>query len=163
MDSGYQIPYFWAYVGPQDMPEPGFYEDPTNLHPYGLKLEKMWRSVGLNWNGDPALVFERKLLGEVKSVSVLLQLDIFHEGRGIKPNGELALLIRGYVDEQNMNGHDEHIQQLYIPRAKCIKVTRISPDEWQEYDTDPLDAILTFCADFQSVRYMDSEAEADVR
>ena len=159
--SSYEIPYFWAYVGPPDMPEPGFYEDPMSLHPYGIKWEKMWRIVGLNLYGESASVSNLKSSGEAKQANVLLLLDVFQESAGIKPNEELALLIRGHGhgDEQNVNGNDEHIQQLYIPRAKCIKVTRISPDEWE--DDDPLDAILTFCADFQSVRYMDSEAEAD--
>ena len=162
MALNYEIPYFWVHVGPPDMPEPGFYEDPMSLRPYGIKLEKMWRSAGLNWSGEPAFVSNSKSVSEPKPATVLLRLDDFHESAGIKSNTEVALLIRGHGDGQNMNGSNgEYIQQLYIPRAKCIEATRISPDEWQEDDTDPYDAILTFEADFQSIRYMDSEMEAD--
>lgn len=156
----YEIPYYWVHVGPPEMPEPGFYEDPMSLRPYGIKLEKMWRSVGLNWNGEPAIVSNPKSLGEPKPATILLRLDIFHESARIESNGETALLIRGHGDEQSMNGNGEYIQQLYIPRAKCIEATRISPDEWQDFDSDPYDAILAFETDFQSILYLDSEGEA---
>ena len=46
------------------------------------------------------------------------------------------------------------------PKPKCVWVERPSPDEWQD-DSDPYDAILNFEADYKSIRYLDSEGEAD--
>lgn len=161
MALNYEIPYFWVHVGPPDMPEPGFYEDPMSLCPYGIKLENMWRNVGFNLNGEPAYVSNYPTLGESKPSTVILRLDVFDDSANIEASKEFALLIRGHNKEPNVDINGEYIQQLYIPRAKCVKETRISPDEWQEYDTDHYDAILTFEADFQSIRFMDSEMEAD--
>ena len=160
MSFDYEIPYFWVHVGPPDMPEPGFYEDPMSMPVDGAVpvLEKMWRNVGYNMSGECA-----HILRALKPANVLLCLDTFRENAGIKPGREFALLIRGHGNgsEQKPSGGDENVQQLYIPRAKCVWVERPSPDEWQEDDTDPYNAILNFEADFKSIRYLDSETEAD--
>ena len=168
MSFDYEIPYFWVHVGPPDMPEPGFYEDPMSLRPYGIKLEKMWRNVGFNWSGERALVDWPHLAHpescetfghEEPTARISMRLNIYQPNNAVKKGNDVALLIRGHSDERSMNGGGEHIQQLYIPRSRCTHLERWSPDEWEDDDSDPVVAVFTFEADFQSIRYMDSELE----
>jgi hypothetical protein len=171
MSFDYEIPYYWVHVGPPDMPEPGFYEDPMSLLMDGRVpvLEKMWRNIGFNWSGERALVNWSHLThpGSCEDVGheetpaqISMRLNIYLPNNAIKVGKEVALLIRGHSNEQNMNG-GEQIRQLYIPRCKCTQAERWSSDEWEDDDSPPVDGIFAFEADFQAIRYMDSEAEAD--
>ena len=171
MSFDYEIPYYWVHVGPPDMPEPGFYEDPMSLLVDGRApvLEKMWRNIGFNWSGERALVNWPHLahpgscedIGHEETLAqISMRLNIYLPNNAIKVGKEVALLIRGHSNEQNMNG-GEQIRQLYIPRCKCTRAERWSSDESEDDDSPPVDGIFAFEADFQAIRYMDSEAEAD--
>ena len=171
MSFDYEIPYYWVHVGPPDMPEPGFYEDPMSLLVDGRVpvLEKMWRNIGFNWSGERALVNWPHLahpgscedIGHEETLAqISMRLNIYLPNNAINVGKEVALLIRGHSNEQNMNG-GEQIRQLYIPRCKCTQAERWSSDEWEDDDSPPVDGIFAFEADFQAIRYMDSEAEAD--
>ena len=170
MSFDYEIPYYWVHLGPPDMPEPGFYEDPMSLLVDGgvPVLEKMWRNIGFNWSGERALVNWSHLThpGSCEDVGheetpaqISMRLNIYLPNNAIKAGNDVALLIRGHANER-MNG-EEHIQQIYVPRCKCTHAERWSPDEWEDDDSAPVIAVFTFEADFQSIRCMDSEAEAD--
>lgn len=159
MPYDYEIPYYWVHVGPPDMPEPGFYEDPMSMLGDGPvpMLENMWRNVGYNMSGECA-----RVLSDLKRpTSILLCLDTFRESVETKPGIEVALLIRGHAGAQNRNNRDECIRQLYIPKAKCLEVQRPHPEKWQDEGSAPYDAILSFETDFRSLRYLDSEGESD--
>ena len=171
MSFDYEIPYYWVHLGPPDMPEPGFYEDPMSLLVDGRVpvLEKMWRNIGFNWSGERALVNWPHLahpgscedIGHEETLAqISMRLNIYLPNNAINVGKEVALLIRGHSNEQNMNG-GEQIRQLYIPRCKCTQAERWSSDEWEDDDSPPVDGIFAFEADFQAIRYMDSEAEAD--
>ena len=171
MSFDYEIPYYWVHFGPPDMPEPGFYEDPMSLLVDGRVpvLEEMWRNIGFNWSGERAIVHWPHLahpgscedVGHEETLAqISMHLNIYLPNNAIKVGKEVALLIRGHSNEQNMNG-GEQIRQLYIPRCKCTQAERWSSDEWEDDDSPPVDGIFAFEADFQAIRYMDSEAEAD--